>query len=42
MKRRTVHVVGSVGDATETGFGALGVMLLIWMLTEWGHKKVRG
>lgn len=39
MKR--VHVVGSVGDATETGMGAVGVMLLIWLLTEWGHRKVR-
>lgn len=42
---RTVRVVtgvGAVGDASETGLGAVGVMLLIWILTEWGHRKVRG
>lgn len=40
--KRTVHVVSGVvvGDATTTGFGALGVLLLIWALSEYGHRRL--
>jgi hypothetical protein len=41
MKRRPV-VVGSldVGDAEATGYGALGVLVLLWVLAEMGRKKL--
>jgi hypothetical protein len=42
MKRqvRVTSVGGPVGDATTTGMGALGVLLLIWVLSEVGHRKL--
>jgi hypothetical protein len=41
MKRvRVTTVGGQVGDATTTGIGALGVLFLIWALSEYGHRKL--
>lgn len=42
MKRgvRVVSGVAQVGDAQTTGMGAVGVLLLIWALSEYGHRKL--
>jgi len=29
-----------VGDAEATGIGALGFLLLVWVLTELGRRKL--
>lgn len=39
-KRRVVNVSTVGGDATATGIGGLGVLFIIWALTEYGHRKL--
>jgi len=34
------HVKRVQGDAEATGIGALGVLVIIWALTEAGRKKL--
>jgi hypothetical protein len=43
MKRRVkVYVSGAPSDAgIETGTASIGVMLLVWLLVEAGHRRLR-
>lgn len=34
-----LHHVG--GDAAATGLGAAGFLVILWLLTEYGHRKLR-
>lgn len=37
---RVQRVAGPVGDAETTGIGALGVLFLIWALTEAAKRRL--